>query len=608
MTEVLKAAQVQQEAAGEANEWHDHCKNAVRRFVVNAVVIDNQPVTKTTGAKSPAFAAQLDDGTGATYEEVTSQGKDLEDGIELDSSDSSDHELNIRTISDAFAQEEIACAFVLPDDTDDNDDRKISRIMSASRQADMVVIDWYLQDSDPTITRRVIKAIAEEDSKEKGRMRLICVYTGQPAHTIPEITRDVIKDLNEGGLSVLESREDQGSARGEHFCLLVLNKTEVKAEELPFKLLDAMASLTEGLLPSFALAAVAAVRRNMHHIVSRFSSDLDAAYVANRLITNPPNEVAELMRELFVSECDTALGLEKVADNFLSKEQIEIWLNHYNHPVSKPKYKVDIVVESEKRGKKRTKTEGREISIDREFLGTLLQEGIEVGKIRHKDFGLIGFPENKRDKVSAALHRKGDNSKGERKFARFAALKREAFANTKLISEENWTPSLTLGSLLRLKSEVDVDSVDTVKKYVHKYYYCLTPACETLRLHGEEKTFLMLELEDAQGSANLVVSEENNAQKKLYINPKPSNLRTFRFKGDLDTGRVQAEKVNAEEPGKFIFVYDNIPETDDELLWLGEVRRNRASRDMAELNRNWLRFGIKDSEYLRLAGKGEISI
>jgi hypothetical protein len=61
---------------------------------------------------------------------------------------------------------------------------------------------------------------------------------------------------------------------------------------------------------------------------------------------------------------------------------------------------------------------------------------------------------------------------------------------------------------------------------------------------------------------------------------------------------VQAEK----KADKFVFSLSN--ENSKDFIWIGEVRTNRANRDMAELLKNWLRLGINDSEYLRLVGKG----
>ncbi|MGM7650074.1 hypothetical protein, partial [Serratia marcescens] len=38
--------------------------------------------------------------------------------------------------------------------------------------------------------------------------------------------------------------------------------------------------------------------------------------------------------------------------------------------------------------------------------------------------------------------------------------------------------------------------------------------------------------------------------------------------------------------------------------WVGEIRYSRATSEMASLANIWMRIGIVDSEYLRLAAKG----
>lgn len=597
--------------------WRDHCRNAVRKFVMHAVVIDNQPVldqAEIIGRRVARTVSLADEGMGDVSPVLPVEAPEVEGLVlegETNANDSSEeieaedikaHNLNIREISDAFAEQEIACAFVLPFDKDRDDTKIFRRIMAASIPADIVVIDWYLRDKNPALTKRVLAAIAEKDAAEKGRLRLICVYTGQPDTEV--VTMDSVAALLAGGLKSDKVDEAVGCAYGKHHCLLVLNKQDVHGADLPIKILEALTELSDGILPAFALAAVAAVRRNVHHIITRFSSDLDAAYVANRLITDPPAEVAELLRELFISECDTALGLEQVADHFLSDDQIKNWFVSREQPITAPNFQVTI--EKVTAGGK-TVAEGRTINIDTKFLHTLLTEGITDGSI-NTEHGLVNFPESLRGKVSASLHKKEDNPDGERRFARFAALKREAFGNTKLTSDENWTPSLTLGTLLSQKIELPANGEGGEVKTITKYYYCLTPSCDTIRIKGSERNFLLLELEEGKGNANLIVLEKEGRQKKLFINPKPIRIQTFNFKGNEETGRVQATMVEEAGLSNPMFVFNTTGEPSIKFLWLGEVRRNRANRDMAELNRNWLRLGIKDSEYLRLAGKGDVKI
>ena len=330
------------EITGENTEeaWKTHCRTAARKFLMNAVVIDNLPEVRTkredTKNTSSKIASKAHDGmeelaTEEEGEKINHPEKDKAPSPEKEKHRVEENQkLDIREISDAFAREQIACAFVLPDDNDPNEDLIFKRIADAALPSDIIVIDWYLRNTDPTLTQKILTHIAEKDSTENGRLRVICVYTGQP--NTSEVTRLAAQALEKGGLGAEKILPEKGIASSKNHCLLVLNKQSVVIKKLPNAIIEAFAELSEGLLPSFVLAAVAAVRRNMHHIITRFSKNLDAAYVANRLITNPPSDVAELIRQLFISECDTALGLEKVADNYLEPEAIKLWLKYHNQP------------------------------------------------------------------------------------------------------------------------------------------------------------------------------------------------------------------------------------------------------------------------------------
>jgi len=566
--------------------WRDYCREAVRKFVTNAVVIDNQPVCERSSVQKiigPVTAVSIEDGFGDAPEAEATlpSGAGVSEGEVQDDNDDY-HELNIREISDAFAEHEISCGFLLPDDNDTNEESILKRALAAAIPADIVVIDWYLRNSDPVLTKKILKGIAAKDSSEKGRLRLICVYTGQ---TNAEAVFDLaVKELEDNGLH-FTGKAKGNYRRGAHHSLLVISKKDVACRDLPEKLLDAMTGLANGLLPAFALASVAAIRRNIHHIITQFPASLDAAFVANRLITDPPGDVAELMRELFVSQCDTALGLSRVIDKHLEKYSIKLWL--------------DCQVLGKCSFAYTEESKQELVPIDGILLGSLLQNGLTNGKVHIENIGEKNFKEEKRYDISKVLH--GDEEKslnGELAFARKVALKREFFGTTKLQSPEGWLPSLTLGTILSVQS-------DKVEEIGFPYLYCITPACDTLRLKDKVRNFLFLGLVEhthpsAQKKFDVVIIDDGDVRKQLYIDPRPFNVRTFQFKGSTETGRVQARQDDGVN-GKLFF--DTATEPQDNLLWLGEVRKNRANRDMAELNRAWLRFGINDSEYLRLAGK-----
>ena len=558
--------------------WREHCREAVRSFVMNAVVVDNEPSLSSNqlSPKGVTPAQAVDDGMGGgDAEEIqnVSPPEGVPDDIERNI-----HSLDVQAISDAFADHEIACAFVLPKETDP-DDIVLKRVLSAAFPADIIVIDWKLRNGSHQLTEDILKKIAEKDVAENGRLRLICVYTGEPH--IGEITRDAVAALKEGGLTFDNVEEDSGRAKGKYHCLQVLNKQnqEVRVEELPTQLLDAMTDLADGLLPSFSIAAVAAVRRNMHHIIARFPSELDDAFVANLLITDPQEDVTELIRDLFVSECDTALGLERVADIYLNKSKVSDWLSSKEKPVA--------TVEYEKEGNMNEK-----IKISKSFLLALLENGLNGDKVVVDKENTHIFIDKRRSKISQSLHgSKAKAKNGEGLLARFVSLKREFYGNTKFSKE--WKPSLTLGSILSDQSN-------------NKFYYCITPACDTIRLSGKKRSFVMLELEKPQGQPGLLIMGRENKVEKFKVNTRPHCVRTFEFQGDDINGRIMAKTMNDGDEIKGFYFETTAAEdkTPVRLEWFGEVRRNRANRDMAELNREWLRLGIKDSEYLRLASKG----
>jgi hypothetical protein len=113
--------------------WHNHCRDAVRKFVMYAVVIDNQPVLEQ-GADVTSYtgesATSMDEGMGddlaehpaeVSEETVTDAKSSTEEGTgSKDETDAgkgnTQNNLKVRELSDAFAEQEIACAFVFPED------------------------------------------------------------------------------------------------------------------------------------------------------------------------------------------------------------------------------------------------------------------------------------------------------------------------------------------------------------------------------------------------------------------------------------------------------------------------------------------------------------
>lgn len=536
--------------------WQQHVNGAVLQFLKTAVVIDNQPslITRLYTAEQPAQITGIDDDS----EELETPNNLAPDG--------NVHDLNVRSITDAFINEGIACAFVLPDDDSNDQQSKITRALKASKVSDLVIIDWFLKDTDSSLTLQILEQIARSDNEEKGRLRLVCVYTGQTLNE--QIFTDILNSFSSGGIELQRSDGEVFCAYSQSTLVVLLNKAETLAAELPRELIKYFAQLADGLVPSFALAAVGAVRKNVHHFVTRFSPTLDSAYIANRLLTNPPGDVTELMRELLVAEFDNAIGIEKVADEYLDVSPIQNWLHKNATAIS-------------------TQDNGAH-PINSEFLLKLLDSCLEDKGFKDSDGQLIKLDDKKRERVSIAIAGTQNASRSSQdEFSRLVLFKREAYSLSGANLDAGWRPSLTTGSLLRGSNG--------------KYYVCFTPACDTLRLTAPS-SFVFLEAAIAQEKYNVILKDVEGNNLSLRFDRKRPNLSTFVFLPDI-TQRVRAQPL----PGHQTFVF-HTEDQSERFTWLGELRYGRATSEMAQIVSNWMRIGINDSEYLRLISAGKINL
>lgn len=549
--------------------WSQHIQGAVGEFLKTAVVIDNQPWVREQSSESLAqIVSGVDTGLDADLPELDAP---------IAPSEERPHDLDVRAISDVFASKGVACAFVLPDDTDTQDDQKVSRAVAAAKVSDLIVIDWYLKRQDESLTLSVLREIARSDANENGRLRLICIYTGEPLKD--SIFDEVKKFLQEGGVVVKNIEGEEYCAAGDHTLVVIKSKVATPAAQLPSELINLFSRFADGLIPAFSLAAVGAIRRNAHHMLTRFGKWLDTAYIANRLITNPPGDVSELLRELFIAECDSALGLESVADRYLDIEPIAKWLAANK----------DSIADQEP---------GKHVRIDDGLLSELLRNGVKDDNYFYGDQGDIKIPRDRRNLISAALAGSIEASKlSEHEFARLVVLKREAYGRSKLWGEEAWRPSLTTGTLIKYKiKESGVDERGNLVPDLFEYLICLTPACDTLRL-ADTTPFVFLRAQVESKKYGLVLREQGDVEVCLRLDSKKPVVRTFFFSPDLAVQRVLA--LENEQAG-----FKFLDSEEREFFWLGEVRYTRAASEMAGLVRNWMRIGVSDSEYLRLTNEG----
>ena len=295
---------------------------------------------------------------------------------------------NAHEISSIFAQKGKLCTIFAPTSEED-----LQNCSSLFAKSDVVVLDWYLdlkkeqligneeEDADSEeprgfYTTKLINNIIEDAGDKK--LKLIIVYTGETdligitESLYNEITMNDKFDKNDcrissSNVSILICAKYKDDNQFKHNCELK-NKI-VKYENLPDFITEEFSNFIGGLLPNFALSAIAAIRRNTSNILGVFSKDIDPAFLGHYVSIPDCNDAITMLSEIFGSAITDLINSE----NFNIKTWIDTWLTqNYKKPldteIGKNKVKIkeldirNIVNSSEFKFKDKFKTAGFNIS------------------------------------------------------------------------------------------------------------------------------------------------------------------------------------------------------------------------------------------------------
>ncbi len=319
----------------QVSAFRTHCTEGARNFAQTAVVIDNEAYLDRAADAGPRRAARAPSSVLAAAEPngTVGQGEsekaavetspvsppappspDAEQSLEPNTKapdspslaspssvpdDEQTHELNAKALMDAFLEDAIICGLYKPTQAEET----VELSVKAAQHADIVILDWYLQDSSSQNAKEIVRRILKSDLDENGRLRLIAIYTAVP--DLSSLTTEMLSFIDDdANLKDRFKPAPNGHAlSGADTRISFINKyvnkpnvpvtddTEVVSEkDLPGRLLDEFAFITEGVLATFAVNAIAEVRRAAHHIVAMFQKELDGVYVAHRCSIPHPED------------------------------------------------------------------------------------------------------------------------------------------------------------------------------------------------------------------------------------------------------------------------------------------------------------------------------
>lgn len=505
----------------------------------------------------------------------------LESRIEL----VADGELKSRLLVDSFADQGIACALLAPRPAPaDGEPPDVARVRKLASRADIVVLDWLIDGGSGSgrDSRELLRTILEADRARGGRLRLVCFYTGAPDR-LPEI-RSAVEAIAKEALSLSHDPkfDEAGVLEAEPLRVVIALKPSaldpegkvfsVAEEDLPARLVAEFAKVARGMVRSVALSSLAAVRDGAHRLLARFSDELDPGLLSHRALVGHEEtvdyalglvgeELGAIVRSSWATEVLDGAMVMRELEKHVSPTAKDRWLAlgpYGDRVVSLSALKANRLLQS---GREAFVTEGTSLlASDLEDLASCTSLLCDGDKDAAPEWGLS------RDLTLACL-------------SSIAALPEHH-------PVDGPAPRLGLGVILGHGES----------KSKRKYYLCMQPACDSVRL-DVNTAFPLIPLRkvkpDTARNFDIVIPDVVNPP-LVCLSVGSMKLREMRLVAFAPDPKARAVRA----------VHDGVRweflSGEDRFEWLGTVRPLHASRFAATLGSGSSRIGLDEHEFQRL--------
>ena len=466
------------------------------------------------------------------------------------------------TFTNAFLGKGIHCALL--EITNEKD--SLDPIKKTLKKSDVIILDWQMHGDLGEKATKLLLSVLEDNNSG---LRLIIIYTenNDYANILEESIIPTLKknSITEGKLDATGCRFLNG-----HTKITVLKKengtktdTSISVLELPEKIIEEFVEMTLGLVSNTTLKAVSVIRENTNKLLAVFHKELDPAFLTNRsLLANEsdanPEDADVLLRDTILDSIHNLVSSAHISEH-CSIEQIEKWLNE-----NKGYTKEEVTIENIK------------YKLDNETRLKLVEKGVSDAEAyfckTHNLKGNITKTEktilknNPIEYLMPKIFKRGNLNE------EFAILTHQ-ITN---FQGDSFVPALSFGSVVRNNK---------------KYYLCIQPPCDTLRIaKGEKKGFLFIELELNEDKNHLtrVLVWEKDGYIKLKPNLKSHEIKVFKFQ-ETKNGQVSAvKKIFSSSTHRMKFE------------WICDLKKDHAQRIVNELAATISRVGINESEWIRI--------
>jgi hypothetical protein len=283
-------------------------RDAARRYLQSAVFVDDEIFDTHSG--KPLDPADVPKPRKPVYlrEDVvqaTDQAKQEAEDIPPS---------HPKDLVSSFALAGIICALYEP--PTDFPTEPGSVIFKLCERPDIIILDWVFSADRGEKALNLISALVRQSHEEfPNHTRLLSIYTTDPSlvGVAEQIGDRLRKDKFEAEPVRSPCRLQSGATR-----LVVFGKDgkrigkdeeafTVKDAELANRLIQEFVEMNAGVLPSYALRGMGAIRRNSKRILDRFHHGMDGAFLLHRVLVSKSEEAFDQLPELLADELRAVL-------------------------------------------------------------------------------------------------------------------------------------------------------------------------------------------------------------------------------------------------------------------------------------------------------------
>ena len=484
------------------------------------------------------------------------------------------HPLDAKLLVDNALALGLVCAIVQPSKTD----HVVKSVSKAAERADIISLDWQMHGNSGDVAKSIINQIIKVDSKNGGRLRLISIYTGVwdrnkiltsilegiPNRTKTKYNIRIERNsiVSNNGLRIIWLFKGDGVARSGPIAA-----SQVMEKDLPSRLQQEFAELSQGLLSNVALATIASVRNATHHVLGKFTGEMDGPYFHHRAFLPNPIDAEDYAVSVVLSELKSAVSKQEVGAAAAGPLAIE--------------HRISDMIGNDATSRKLHINGKDPIEVPTKNIISIAINGWEIAKSTPAIQSL-----GKKNTENGFSGLFADNyKKGRESMMAFASLTGVRSYPASLL--QSTLPKLDLGSVIKSPDK--------------QYLLCLQATCDTVRINPEMQFyFVPLTEADENGKPAHVVPVRKVGGTYDYVGlvledkayTKAISL-TFSSSGEDHNFTVRASPIQGKPGLHFKDVCDDAYE------WIANLKQRRAMRSAQGVGQDMSRIGFDEFEPFR---------